>query len=514
MEPILITKSYNKNFTNGQIIYGKILDSCYEFDIPIYLFDKYANPEKTSPYDMIKINKELSNYLIENNFNSNMRIAFSILKDKEQFLLNFEYIEYDLKEKTYPFMYNNIKVFNDLLYIEQTCGNTIVGFSNNASNITIPNCINNKDVIAIGNYDEYGNAIPIINPYDNTRNLIISDGIKIIDDYAFMNQNIKNVIIPKTLQYLGRASFFGTSINCVDLSVSEIDTIKPYTFALSDIKEIKFPQYLNKLGEFSFYNSGIKNIYLPSEISYWNKDVFYCCKDLNFYNKCNVDMYYDINLKDFNKNLSINNIEIDKFLDIKFKIVGRIKVKDLEDYYFDSINSAFECEVDKHIFLLIDENNEKYEFVIKIYCDMDFEDESLSLEYYINSVNCKCFKVNNYDIEKHLELVSYDECINELYLPRNYDFENISIRKDDLSKISGIKINEKYKFLLDDCIMINTGTEFKPSKEYAEYIINDEMPDIFKNNELFEKVKKEDISYKLFHNVTKKAKEFERNEKI
>lgn len=397
----------------------------------------------------------------------------------------------------------NMKNKNGLYYIEQKSGITITGFSDDRINIDIPFEIDGKKVIAIGNRDSNGCAIPLDNNFNSERNVNIEEGIKIIDDYAFAGQNIVNIKFPNSLQYLGKFSLYRTGVKKVDLSNTEIDEIKEKTFSCSKIEEIKLPECLSIIEEGAFKNSNLQKITMPNELEILGNNVFNGCFLNNVVNKCKIITCLDSAFAKLNlENIEINSLLIDDISDIKLQIVGKMKIEDSQMYKFTSLGKEIEFDIERYIFLMRDLEGSKYEFIVDRLEDFDFEDLILSFENHIKSINCHLYKVDAYNIERHLNIVSYEEALSTLTLPRYYGYQPINIRKDEFGKISGIKFNDKYRFIFDDFILCETGPEYTPSRQYSKYILSDIMPNIMDDEDIYKQFKMEDSKYKEFFNLT------------
>lgn len=400
----------------------------------------------------------------------------------------------------------DMKNANGLYYTEGMSGITIIGFSDDRTEIYIPSEINGKKVIAIGNRNEEGILNPIYNDFNCERNINIAEGIKIIDDYAFIRQNIKNIIFPNSLQYLGKYSLYGTSIEKIDLENTEIDEIKESAFSFSKLEEIKLPTFLAIIEDCAFKNSKLRKVKMPYEIEILGNNVFNGCM-IDIIRNCNITTCLDESFINLNlESVNIDNLLIDDISKINLQIVGKMKIEDTKIYKFKSLNEEIEFNIERYIFLMKDKEGNKYEFIIDKLEDYDFEDLTLSLENHIKSINCNLYKVKAYNIERHLNITSYDEAISTLTLPRYYGHQPINIRKDELGKISGIKFNDKYRFIFDDFILCEKGPEYTPSRQYSEYILSDTIPNIMDNEETYKMFRIEDNRYKEFFNLTNHEK--------
>ena len=497
----------NRKFKVGETLYGKIVKESYTNRDLIYMYDKYSKPNIDSPYGVISgttKNKRdnIVTELLKLKFNQSQRALFNVISVKDDVVIVFDSVEKDNEEVEHAFSYVRRLEYNDLYYIKQDIGITIVGFRDNEDDIIIPSKINGTCVIGIGNYNEFGIPIELIGNINN-RQIIINDGIKIIDDYAFMGQNISKITFPKTLQYLGKCSFYESKVDEIDLSNTEIDSIEEYCFAFSFIKHLIMPNELSSFRYRSFYNTEIENIEMPNYLYTIEKDVFKNCSFEKIINNCQIE-YVDIGNKIKDDNLKIECIKLKEYENIQLKIIGYLAANDLEE---DKIAEAAygseyeEIDVEKIVYFLEDNKQQKYEFVISKYEDQDFEDDELSYRNYIRSISCNCYKVNEFKIDRHFNYPDFDVLYRTFKCPKQDEYHEIKIRYTDIEKIAGITINEEYKYLFDDLVLSKSnGQELKPCKEFIDYLLNDKnLEDI--DESILGKIKSEEKRYMLFKDI-------------
>lgn len=154
----------------------------------------------------------------------------------------------------------NIKTFavSDFSYTLDANGNaTITAYNGTESDLTIPNTIDGHTVITIGEhaFDESRNSTngSII------KNLVISEGIIIIDGWAFTGcENLESVKLPESLAKLDWQIFLG----CAKLS------------------NINIPKKLTTLGNGFLEQTAIKEITIPENIQKFIGSEFRLCKSL------------------------------------------------------------------------------------------------------------------------------------------------------------------------------------------------------------------------------------------
>lgn len=504
---VSINDMSNRRFKVGQTIYGKILDDIYTNRSTMYLFEQFENNKSNSYGKITGTPKNKRDYIImellKEKFTTNDRAIFNVISIDTEIVVRFQGYEKDIPEPEYRFSSKNRKDIDGIFYVENEKTLTVVGFSDDTKNVIIPKNINGKNVIEIGNYDSLNRPIPIIN--DISRSIIISEGIKFINDRAFEGQSIESIDLPSTIQYIGKMVFFGAKVKNIDLSKTDIDKIENLTFALSALDNIILPKQLVSICNNAFSNSYIKNLVSPDEIYRIESNAFHNCI-LHTPLETHIENLEIENHSELFKNSVINCKKVN-FVEDELKIIGYFSVNDvIEDQIAKrAYESDYqEIEVTKHIYLLQAKNNNKYEMVIEVYEDKDFDDIQLSYENYKRSISCNFYNVNNFKIDRHLEQSTYEDAISNFKLPKNEVYSKILIRYNDLDKISGITINENYKYYFDDLVIsVSHGQEFKPNKEFIKFYIEGIVPNGIDKEIILNKVMNEKKRYEIFTGINK-----------
>lgn len=177
----------------------------------------------------------------------------------------------------------NIKTFaaSDFSYTLDANGNaTITAYNGTESNLTIPNVIDGHAVSTIGAhaFDESRNSTN----GSAIKNLVISEGITIIDGWAFTGcENLESVKLPESLAKLDWQIFLG----CAKLS------------------NINIPKKLTTLGNGFLEQTAIKEITIPENIQKFIGSEFRLCKSLE-----KVYIYND-NINYYNNGFDTNVFE-------------------------------------------------------------------------------------------------------------------------------------------------------------------------------------------------------------
>ena len=185
--------------------------------------------------------------------------------------------------------------------VSGTCGNNATWALDDSGTLTIS---------GTGKMDGYGvsaHKLPWYYARSNIKNVIISEGITVVCEYAFYNcSNLSNVSFPDSLKEIG----YGAFMNC------------------SNLKNIVLPDLLEQIGSNAFQSTGISNIIIPPNITVIEYATFAWCNNLKtisipigmtafrnqaFLNCYNLkDIYYEGTNEDWNKiTNSWNIVDID-----------------------------------------------------------------------------------------------------------------------------------------------------------------------------------------------------------
>lgn len=134
--------------------------------------------------------------------------------------------------------------------------------------VVIPNIIEGKKVIAVGNYAFKGCV--------GIEKIIVSDGIEMLGNGAFLNcRGLKEIVLPESLRGIGSTDATG----CPKILGSEIKY--EGAFEYSGLEEITVPESVKYIGENSFAGCGqLKRIKLPQNLKEIRENMFRWCKSL------------------------------------------------------------------------------------------------------------------------------------------------------------------------------------------------------------------------------------------
>lgn len=134
--------------------------------------------------------------------------------------------------------------------------------------VTIPNVIEGKKVIAIGNHAFKGCV--------GIEKIIISEGIEILGNGVFLNcKELKEVVLPGTLRRIGTTDMTGCPT--VLGGMTKLDGAFEYTA----LESIRIPSGVKYLGEHTFAGCAkLKKVILPSGLKELQKGIFRWCRSL------------------------------------------------------------------------------------------------------------------------------------------------------------------------------------------------------------------------------------------
>lgn len=134
--------------------------------------------------------------------------------------------------------------------------------------VVIPNVIEGKKVIAVGNYAFKGCV--------GIEKIIISEGIEILGNGVFLNcRGLKEVILPGSLRGIGSTDATG----CPKILGSEVKY--EGAFEYSGLESVTVPDSVKYIGENSFAGCGqLKRVVLPNKLKEIRENTFRWCKSL------------------------------------------------------------------------------------------------------------------------------------------------------------------------------------------------------------------------------------------
>lgn len=106
------------------------------------------------------------------------------------------------------------------------------------------------EITQIGGYCFYNTAVETV---------VLPETLASIQQYAFACSDVKNILIPASVEFIGKYAFYNTPIQTVTFeSTSKLKTIEQYAFSFTrSLKSVEIPKTIEFLGSYSFYQSGI-----------------------------------------------------------------------------------------------------------------------------------------------------------------------------------------------------------------------------------------------------------------
>lgn len=184
------------------------------------------------------------------------------------------------------------------------------------------------------------------NGCESLKHIKFGSCIQHIGEYAFAGTSIENLILPKSVSYLGYRAFgYCENLSSVEI-MSSIDTINPESFrdckllnsvSISDsvvsiermafancisLQKVHLSKHLIKIGELAFCNCAIKEIELPKSLLHMEYSPFSGCYNTKIHSKSPLFCANDQFLLGYNKTRLISYLANE----INLVIPGTVKV--------------------------------------------------------------------------------------------------------------------------------------------------------------------------------------------
>ena len=131
--------------------------------------------------------------------------------------------------------------------------------------------------------EDKNNIILKSNKYKNSKEIVIPEGVKIIDSFAFRDcKKLESIKLPTTLEKINQYAFLEcTSLESINIP-HNLKEIRGYAFAgCTSLKSIELPDSVTKLGPWVFSGcENLQNIKLSKNITDIEDNVFYHCYSL------------------------------------------------------------------------------------------------------------------------------------------------------------------------------------------------------------------------------------------
>lgn len=117
-----------------------------------------------------------------------------------------------------------------------------------------------------------------LNPIDykeKITDLIVEEGVKNIGDYLMYGvTNLKRVVLPSSITYIGNAAFYSTSL--VEVTIPDaVERIRMKAFENAPIENVTFGANIVQIEKNAFYNNRIASLRIPNKVETIGNYAFY-----------------------------------------------------------------------------------------------------------------------------------------------------------------------------------------------------------------------------------------------
>ena len=109
--------------------------------------------------------------------------------------------------------------------------------------------------------------------YKLLESLILDDSVKVIGDYQFAGLSIKDLKLPNDLEYVGKYSFFRSTITG-KFDLGNLSTISEHMFQFADISNFKLSDSVVRIEDYAFSEISLRELYLPESVEYIGEYAF------------------------------------------------------------------------------------------------------------------------------------------------------------------------------------------------------------------------------------------------
>lgn len=142
---------------------------------------------------------------------------------------------------------------------------TITEYIGNDLVVKIPKQIDGVDVKTIGGFEDYFGIKKIkVGAFQDKgiMKLTIPEGVETIDDSAFKNNIIKEVVLPQSLNKIGKEAFSDNKLETITIP-KNVSRIEDGTFRNNNLSSVKMEGKVKYIGSECFMNNKLQNIDLP-----------------------------------------------------------------------------------------------------------------------------------------------------------------------------------------------------------------------------------------------------------
>jgi hypothetical protein len=175
----------------------------------------------------------------------------------------------------------------DFTFIQNTAGGlTITGYKSNSRRVVIPETISGVKVTEIGGnafarkhyvfaYNNFVESIYVDRDKPSLIRLIIPNTVTTIGENAFAGNDLLNsLVIPDSVTSVGKSTFNSCGLVSLSLGNKLVD-IGEYAFCQNNLKEIKLPASLRTIGMGAFSENQLSSITIPNGVTVINAITFF-----------------------------------------------------------------------------------------------------------------------------------------------------------------------------------------------------------------------------------------------
>ncbi|MDR0732038.1 MAG: leucine-rich repeat domain-containing protein, partial [Treponema sp.] len=168
---------------------------------------------------------------------------------------------------------------SDFEYTQNNDRITITKYNGSVKNVVIPERINNRPVVAIGNWAFSGNQLTSITLPNSITSIgyeafednqltriTLPNSLTSIGDYAFASNQLTSITLPNSLASIGNWAFSGNQLTSITLPNS-ITSIGYEAFEDNQLTSIILPNSLTSIGDYAFASNQLTSITLPKNVT-------------------------------------------------------------------------------------------------------------------------------------------------------------------------------------------------------------------------------------------------------
>jgi len=188
-------------------------------------------------------------------------------------------------------------VFGDFKYTYYHRALSIIGYTGNGGNITIPAVIEGMPVEEIENSQNYTGVFE----NKNLTGVIFPDSLKVIGPLTFKDNNLTNIVIPGSVTFIGDSAFQSNQL--ADLIIpNNITVISGSSFSENLLTNVIISNNVTRIGYKSFSGNRLTSIIIPDSVSFIGGGAFYDnpLTSITIGSNVSIDYFYE-NSDDFSR---------------------------------------------------------------------------------------------------------------------------------------------------------------------------------------------------------------------